>query len=89
MQYIINLKSQTVSGTTHWSGGVAPVHKAAKDSTISIAMSESVLTTNKNNITDEIQRRLSNENFITNEITHGMVRVGSLEELMDRLAQVQ
>jgi hypothetical protein len=89
MRYIVNLKSEQMNGITHWSGGVAPVRVLSVENNTSIAMSESILTPNKNNITGEIERMLGNENFITNEIIHGNNRVGSVEELMERLEQVQ
>lgn len=89
MKYIINLKSDNINGVKHWNGGVAPVHPLGGQPNRAIAVSESVATEHKSNITDEIQRRLNNEDFIANEITHGNVRVGSLDELMDLLEQVE
>ncbi len=89
MQYLINLHSQEINGVQHWGGGVAPVRPLNVQHNTSIAQSESVLTRNKNTIINEIERRLQNENFITNQIIHDRVRVGSVQELTERLNQVQ
>lgn len=89
MKYIVNLKPQQMNGITHWSGGVAPVRVLNVNNGTSIAMSESVLTPNKNNITNEIERSLLNKNFITDEIMYGDIRVGSMQELTAHLELVQ
>lgn len=88
MKFIINLKSEQIEGVTHWSGGVAPVHKAAKGSNITIATSDSVLTQNKSNITSEIEKRLAKKDFAVDEIEYNNVRMDNIEQLMALLEAV-